>query len=60
MDGRRAAACFATAGGATAVAEAMRLNLPIAIANHAARPHAFDLFADNDRSRAVVSGLSKA
>jgi len=36
------------------VAEALRLNLPVTLVNHAAGPHAFDLVDDSDESRDTV------
>jgi acetyl esterase/lipase len=35
-------------------ARALARNLPIAVVNHAAGPHAFDLLDDSDASRAVI------
>src|SRR5215210_5219422 len=36
------------------IAAALARNLPITVVNHAAAPHAFDLFDDSDATREVV------
>src|SRR3989442_2346823 len=36
------------------LARALACNLPITFANHAAAPHAFDLFHDSERSREII------
>jgi hypothetical protein len=36
------------------VDDALARNLPITVVNHAAAPHAFDLFHDSDLSREII------
>jgi hypothetical protein len=36
------------------IAEALRVNLPLTLVNHARGPHAFDLFDDSEASREIV------
>ena len=39
------------------VSEALPCNLPITVVNHAAAPHAFDLFDDSEATREIVRGV---
>ena len=39
------------------VAEALALNLPITVINHASGPHAFDLFEETSTAREVVKQM---
>jgi len=39
------------------VAKALAANLPLTLVNYAEGPHGFDLFADSDTSREIITSV---